>query len=469
MEGNSAAVSGMRPPRFERNRGRGFVGCGVAVLAAVLCASLYTAPARGDDPPSPVPDGSAMTTDSTPSDAAATAPSDVIAPTETSDTSAPTIDSPGTADATDTPAPAPDATDTTGTMLDGSVAAANTAGAGTPAPDATDTSATTAPNPIDTSAATTPDTIATPATTTDNSAAAPDTTGTCALVPDASATSATTTDTSAAAADTTATCAPAPVPPTDTTDGLTATDPSASSPDASAVGPTDAAADSFTITTDPTGTATGTAPATDTRSLSSSGSSGVAEPPASPPGSSSHPPSDATTSDALSEATSNDEDADADSFPGDLVQPFATAVHHGEAMTLIFAVIEIRCGADCRITIVCDPSPRSLPLASCSTKPEATRAGRIEVRTNGPENRRPAGARGPSAPRLPIPDHEPQMPTPPGASSGSGSSGGPHGGSTIGVTSAVLGITPRDGTRPIALIELCRRALPLAFLLDRPG
>jgi hypothetical protein len=459
MEGNSAAVSGMRPPRFERNRGRRFVGCGVAVLAAVLCASLFTAPARGEDPPSPVPDGSAMTTDSTPSDAAATPPSDVIAPTETSDTSAPTTDSSGAAEATDTSGPAPAATDTSATVADGSVAAANTAGAGAPASD-----------PIDTSAATTPDTSATPnpATTTDSSVAAPDTTSMCALVPDATATSATTTDTSAAAADTTGTCAPAPVP-TDTTDGLTATDPSASSPDASAVGPTDAAADSFTITADPTGTSTGTAPATDTRSLSSSGSPGVAEPPASPPGSSSHPPSDATTSDALSEATSNDEDADTDSFPGELVQPFATAVDHGEAMTPIFAVIEIRCGADCRITIVCDPSPRSLPLASCSTKPEATRAGRIEVRTNGPENRRPAGARGPSAPRLPIPDHEPQMPAPPGASSGSGSSGGPHGGSTLGVTSAVLGITPRDGTRPIALIELCRRALPLAFLLDRPG
>ena len=139
MEGSSAAVSGMRPPRFERNRGRGFVGCTVAVFAAVLCASLFTAPARGDDPPSPVSDGSAMTTDSTPSDAAATASSDGIAPTETSDTSAATTDSSGTADATDTRAPAPDATDTSATTADGSAAAANTAGAGTPAPDAIDT------------------------------------------------------------------------------------------------------------------------------------------------------------------------------------------------------------------------------------------------------------------------------------------------------------------------------------------
>ena len=466
MEGNSAAVSGMRPPRFARNRGRGFVGCTVAVFAAVLCASLFTAPARGDDPPSPVSDVSAMTTDSTPRDAAATASSDAIAPTETSDTSAATTDSSGTVDTTDTRAPAPDATDTSAATADGSAAAANTAGAGTPASDAIDTSATTTPNPIDTSAATTPDTIATPATTTDNSAAAPETTSTCASVPDATATSATTTDTSAAAAETTGTCAPAPVPP-DTTDGLTATDPSASSTDASAVEPTDAAADSFTTTNDPIGTATGTAPATDTRSLSSSGSSGAAEPPASPPGSNLQAPGDATTSDVLSDATSNDEDADA--LPGDLVQPFATAVHSGEAMTLIFSVILIRGGADRRITIVCEPTPRSLPLASCSTKPGATPAGRIAMRTNGAQNRRPAGARGPSAPRLPIPDHEPQMPTPPGASSGSASSGGPHGGSTLGVTAAVLDITPRDGTRPITLIELCRRALPLAFLLDRPG
>jgi hypothetical protein len=58
MEGSSAAVSGMRPPRFKRNRGRGFVGCTAAVFAVVLCASLFTAPARGDDPPSPVLDGS---------------------------------------------------------------------------------------------------------------------------------------------------------------------------------------------------------------------------------------------------------------------------------------------------------------------------------------------------------------------------------------------------------------------------
>ena len=428
MEGSSAAVSRMRPLRFERDRVRGFVGCAVAVFAAVLCASLFTAPARGDGPPSPVPDGSAMTTDSS-----------------------------GTADTTDTRAPAPDATDTPATTADGSAAAANTAGAGTPAPDAIDTSATT-----------TPDTIATPATTTDNSAAAPDTTSTCAFVPDATATSATTTDTSAAAADTTGACAPAPVP-TDTTDGLTATDPSASFTEASGADPTDAAADSFTTTNDPMGTSTGTAPAADTRSLSSSGSSGAAEPPASPAGTNLQAPSDATTSDVLPDATSNDEDADADLLPGDLVQPFATDVHPGEAMTLTFSFIVIPCGADCRITIVCDPTPGSLPLASCSTKPGATRAARIAVRTNGAQNRRPAEARGPSAPRLPIPNHEPQMPTAAGASSGSGSPGGPHGGSTLGVAAAVLDITPRDGTRPITLIELCRRAVPLAFLLDRPG
>ena len=466
MEGSSAAVSGMRAPRFKRNRGRGFVGCTVAVFAAVLCASLFTAPARGDDPPSPVLDGSAITTDSTPSDAAATTSSDGIAPTETSDTSAATTDSSGTAGTTDTSVPAPDATDTSAATADGSAAAANTAGAETPASDVIDTSATTTPDTIDTSAATTPDTIATPATTTDSSGAAPETTSTCASVPDAAAASGTTMDTSAAAAETTGTCAPVPVL-TDTTDGLTETDPSASSTDASAVEPTDAAADSLTIPVDPIGTATGTAPVTDTRSLSSSGSSGAAEPPASPPGSNLQAPGDATTSDVLPDATSNDEDAD--DLPGDLVQPFATAVHHGEAMTLIFSVIVIRCGADCRMTIVCDPTPGSLALASCSTKPGATPAGRIAVRTNDAQNRRPAGARGPSAPRLPIPDHEPQMPTPPGASSGSASSGGPHGGSTLGVTAAVLDIIPRDGTRPITLIELCRRALPLAFLLDRPG
>jgi hypothetical protein len=138
-------------------------------------------------------------------------------------------------------------------------------------------------------------------------------------------------------------------------------------------------------------------------------------------------------------------------------------------MTLIFLVTVIRCGADCRVTIVCDPTPGSLALASCSTKAGATGAGRIAPRTNGAQNRRPGGARGPSAPRLPIPNHEPQMPSAPGASSGSANSGGPDGSSAFNVTEAVLNLTPRDGTRPITLIELCRRALPLAFLLDRPG
>jgi hypothetical protein len=138
-------------------------------------------------------------------------------------------------------------------------------------------------------------------------------------------------------------------------------------------------------------------------------------------------------------------------------------------MTLIFSVIVIRCGAYCRITIVCDPTPGSVPLASCSTESGATPAGRIAARPNGEQNRRPAGARGPSAPRLPIPNHDPQMPSAPGASSGSANSGGPDGASAFNVTEAVLNLTPRDGTRPITLIELCRRALPLAFLLDRPG
>ena len=58
---------------------------------------------------------------------------------------------------------------------------------------------------------------------------------------------------------------------------------------------------------------------------------------------------------SLSDATSNDEDAD--DLRGDLVQPFATAVHSGEAVTLIFSVILIRCGADCRITDRLRPDP----------------------------------------------------------------------------------------------------------------
>jgi hypothetical protein len=37
------------------------------------------------------------------------------------------------------------------------------------------------------------------------------------------------------------------------------------------------------------------------------------------------------------------------------------------------------------------------------------------------------------------------------------------------VAAAALSLNRRDETRPISLIELLRRALPLAFLLDRPG
>jgi hypothetical protein len=451
MEGSSAAVPGIQPPRFERRRRRGFVGCTLAVLAALLCASLFAATARAEDGPPSVSDGSA-TSDSMPSDAASTASSNGTAPRVTSDTSATTTDGSGTADTTDACATAPDATDTSAITTDTSAAAAGT----------TDTCAT-APGTTDTSA-----------TTTDGSAAGAGTTSTCASLPDAADTSAKTTDPSATVADTTDTCATAP-DATDTTDGATAADPSAAPADASGAASSDAAADSETDTSnstnDPTGTSTGPAAAQDTRALSSSGSSSSGTPvqPASPPGPNLQAPSDATTSDSLSDSTSSDEDAEADPLLGDQAPPIATAVPQGGmALTLTFAVAVIRCGVDCRVTIVCDATSGSLLLASCPAKPEATQARRLEARTNGAHSR-PDGAPGSKSPRLPSPDHEPPMPPAPGASSGSGSSGGLHAGSTLGVTAAVLSLTPRDGTRPITLIELCRRALPLAFLLDRPG
>src|SRR4029453_9792312 len=107
-------------------------------------------------------------------------------------------------------------------------------------------------------------------------------------------------------------------------------------------------------------------------------------------------------------------------------------------------------------------------LASLSARPEATEARRLGVRASGAGSQAD-GARGPTPPRLPSRDHQRQGPTAPGASSGSFSSGGLHGGSTLSVTAAARNLTPPETTRAIKLISLHRRALLLAFLLDRPG
>jgi SAM-dependent methyltransferase len=478
MEGSSVAVPGMQPPRFERRRGRGVVGCTVAVLAALLCASLFAATARAEDPAPSVSDASATSSNSMPSDAASTASSDGTAPTDTSDISATTTDGSGTADTTDTCATAPDATDTSATTTDDSAAAAGTTETCATAPDATDTSATTTDDSAaaaDTTStrASVADATDTSATTTDDSAAAADTTITCASVPDATDTSATTTGTSAPAADTTDTCASVPGA-TETTDGTTATDPSAAPTDASGAAASDAAADSETdvsnSTNDPTGTTTAPAAAPNTRLLSSSGASpsGAADPPASPPDSSLQAPSDAATTDSSFDSTSDDGDAEADTFLEGPISPFATALPQGEALTLILALVATSCGVDCRVNTVCAETPGSLVLASCPAKAATVQAEPPAARTNGAQSRSD-GTRGPKSPRLPIPDREPQMPSAPGASSGSGSSGGPDGGSSLGVTAAMLSLTPWGGTRLITRIEQCPRALPLAFLLDRPG
>ncbi len=117
MEGSSVAVPGIQPPRFERRRGRGFVGCTLAVLAALLCASLFAGTARAEDSPPSVSDASA-TSDSMPSGAASTASSDGTAPTVTSDTSATTTAGSGAADTIDTCATATDITDTSARTTD---------------------------------------------------------------------------------------------------------------------------------------------------------------------------------------------------------------------------------------------------------------------------------------------------------------------------------------------------------------
>jgi hypothetical protein len=57
------------------------------------------------------------------------------------------------------------------------------------------------------------------------------------------------------------------------------------------------------------------------------------------------------------------------------------------------------------------------------------------------------------------------MPTTLGSSVGSGSAGS---GGVVGALAAVLRLIPLGGERLVKLVELRRRALLFAFLLDRP-
>jgi len=89
----------------------------------------------------------------------------------------------------------------------------------------------------------------------------------------------------------------------------------------------------------------------------------------------------------------------------------------------------------------------------------------------------PGGGRGgpsddaqpPGSPRLPAPDPQPQGPTAPGSSLGSGGSGGFHSGNHLGLIATVLSLAPLWGTRLITPFERRRPAQLFAFSLERPG
>jgi hypothetical protein len=432
MDGSSVAVAGLWPARFARR----LLGWSVALSAATLCAFLFATPARADDPALTVGDASAQSS--------------------SSDTSTTTADGSSTADASDAPATAADTTDASGTTDASSDTGTSDAADATDVSDTTDTSSATSTS--DTSAPGA-DATDTSATTTDASASTPDTTNGCAAAPDATETSATT-DSSTTVADTTGVCPAAPNA-TDTTGDASATE-------APTADPTDTTP--TTATAEPTtDTSTAPPPVTDPEPPPSpqSSSSAAADPPSSPPSFNAQAPSEATPSAELSESTSIDQGAEADVSIDSPVDPVATTLGGGEPLSLTFSGVVTRCDFDCRVGLGCSATTAVLPLTSWPALPEATQGVRQEERTNsGPS--RPAGAHPPS-PRLPVPEHAPQMPSAPGASSGSSSSGGAHDGSTLGVAAAELSLTPRNETRPISLIELRRRVLPFAFLLDRPG
>jgi hypothetical protein len=141
------------------------------------------------------------------------------------------------------------------------------------------------------------------------------------------------------------------------------------------------------------------------------------------------------------------------------------------------AIVVVRCGVDRWVIVVCGLAPLTrvpsdferVLLGLCHTQLEATQVGQPYART-GEGGGRPHAAPRLTSPRLPAPDNAPpRMPTTLDSSLGSGSVGGVDSGAVLGVLAAVLSLIPLGGERLVKLVELRRRALPLAFLLDRPG
>jgi len=155
--------------------------------------------------------------------------------------------------------------------------------------------------------------------------------------------------------------------------------------------------------------------------------------------------------------------AGTDPLVGDPVLPVGTMVPDGNARTLSFPAVG---KGECRVAVACDATSNSF-LASLSATPEAASVGRTQEGTSAAQSG-VDGARGHGAPRPPAPQHEPQVPSAPGAASGSGRSGG-HVGSTLGYTAGWRNLTPCDIGSPVTLVEVSPLALFLALSLDRPG
>ncbi len=338
-----------------------------------------------------------------------------------------------------------------------------TAQAEDPPPPASDGAAPSSDSvPTDSASAASPDSTG---TTTDTSATATDATDTSGTTTD---TSATATDTSGAApsdtssgsdvqaSDSTGRAASASTDAGSSTDTPAPADAGAST---EAGAPTDAANGS----TDPVPPASSPAPAgslSPTHSPSSSGEAGV--PPADSPTSSSPTP------EAPSDSTASD-------FPSDEATTVPVVPTSGLAPE-IGAVGVIRWGVDCRTIVVCGLAPlarapsdsQRVLLGRCPPSLEGRQAEQPGGRTRE-ESGRPYGGQGPRSPRLPAPDHQPQVPAPYGSSLGSGSSEGFHSGAVLGVIAALLSLTSLSGSRLVTLVERRWRALPLVFSLERPG
>jgi hypothetical protein len=347
-------------------------------------------------------------------------------PPPTSDGAASSSDSTttsgATTKATDTSGATTEATDTSGATTE----ATDTSGATT---EATDTSGATT-EATDTSGATTEATDTSGATT-----EATDTPGATTEATDASGATTEATDTSGATTDT------AGATPSDTSGGSEAQAPDSTNEAASAS--TDAGASTDTSAPSSAGAPTEVA-------APSSAATGSTEsaPPASPPA-----PAD------RDEATIEP-----------LVPTFGLAPETG-------AVGVIRRAFDCRVIVVCGLAPLArapsdserVLLGRCPPQ-EATKAGQPAARS-GEGSGRPNGAQRPRSPRPPAPDHQPEGPSAPGSLLGFSSSEGSgfHSGAVLGLTGALLSLTPPQGRRLVTPLERRRRALLLVFSLERPG